>query len=179
MRSTTNYALPYPESPDHTRTWEYWQGLAEAVDALLNGARFNKPCIFAGHPANTVIGANNTVIVCDQVTVNKGGWTSSAAGVTVPVKGIYALRFRVLGAHTAAGQCQLWVKTAAGAGLAYGADSISSATNETVEAAAPAVNLNAGDVIKPYVTYAGTVYPLDTNTTTIGTELTLAMLCPT
>lgn len=35
MRTTTNFALPYPESADHTRTWEYWQGLAEAVDSLL------------------------------------------------------------------------------------------------------------------------------------------------
>lgn len=35
MKTTTNYALPYPESGDHTRTWEYWQGLADAVDALL------------------------------------------------------------------------------------------------------------------------------------------------
>lgn len=35
MRNTTNFALPYPESGDHTRTWEFWQGLAEAVDTLL------------------------------------------------------------------------------------------------------------------------------------------------
>ncbi len=35
MKSTTNFLLPYPESGDHTRTWEYWQGLAEAVDTLL------------------------------------------------------------------------------------------------------------------------------------------------
>lgn len=35
MKATTNFALPYPESGDHTRTWEYWQGLAEAVDSLL------------------------------------------------------------------------------------------------------------------------------------------------
>lgn len=35
MRTTTNFALPYPESGEHTRTWEFWQGLAEAVDTLL------------------------------------------------------------------------------------------------------------------------------------------------
>lgn len=35
MKSTANFALPYPESSDHTRTWEYWQGLADAVDTLL------------------------------------------------------------------------------------------------------------------------------------------------
>jgi hypothetical protein len=39
MKATANYALPYPESGDHTRTWEYWQGLADATDALLK-ARF-------------------------------------------------------------------------------------------------------------------------------------------
>jgi hypothetical protein len=35
MKTTPTYALPYPESGDHTRTWEYWQGLADAVDTLL------------------------------------------------------------------------------------------------------------------------------------------------
>jgi hypothetical protein len=39
MRTTTNYALSYPESVDHTRTWEYWQSIATQVDALLK-ARF-------------------------------------------------------------------------------------------------------------------------------------------
>jgi hypothetical protein len=29
--------LSYPESGDHTRTWEYWQTLAEQVDTLLKG----------------------------------------------------------------------------------------------------------------------------------------------
>jgi hypothetical protein len=34
---TAVYALPYPQSGDHTRTWEHWQALADAVDALLAG----------------------------------------------------------------------------------------------------------------------------------------------
>lgn len=37
MKATTNFALPYPDPGDHTRTWEYWQGLAQAVDTLLAG----------------------------------------------------------------------------------------------------------------------------------------------
>lgn len=35
MRNTTTWQIPYPESPDHTRTWEYWQAIAERVDACL------------------------------------------------------------------------------------------------------------------------------------------------
>lgn len=35
MRQTTTWQIPYPESPDHTRTWEYWQAIAERADACL------------------------------------------------------------------------------------------------------------------------------------------------
>lgn len=37
IRNTPNYGLTYPESGDHTRTWEYWQAIAVAVDTLLAG----------------------------------------------------------------------------------------------------------------------------------------------
>lgn len=36
-KATANYGFPYPEPGDHTRTWEYWQALAEAIDAKLAG----------------------------------------------------------------------------------------------------------------------------------------------
>jgi hypothetical protein len=35
MKQTTAWQIPYPESPDHTRTWEYWQAIAERVDTCL------------------------------------------------------------------------------------------------------------------------------------------------
>lgn len=35
MKTTPNYGWPYPESGDHTRTWEYWQNLATAADASV------------------------------------------------------------------------------------------------------------------------------------------------
>lgn len=35
MKATTNFALPYPEPADNSQTWTYWQGLAEAVDAIV------------------------------------------------------------------------------------------------------------------------------------------------
>lgn len=36
MKTTTKYRFPYPEPPDNTQTWTYWQGLAEAVDAQMS-----------------------------------------------------------------------------------------------------------------------------------------------
>jgi hypothetical protein len=35
IKATPNFGLTYPESGDHTRTWEYWQTTAEQVDTLL------------------------------------------------------------------------------------------------------------------------------------------------
>lgn len=32
---TTPQGIPYPEPGDHTRTWEYWQAQAEAIDPKL------------------------------------------------------------------------------------------------------------------------------------------------
>jgi len=37
MKTTTTYAISYPEAGDHTRTWEYWQAIATKVDDLLAG----------------------------------------------------------------------------------------------------------------------------------------------
>jgi|SRR5215510_5379247 len=37
MKTTTSYAISYPEAGDHTRTWEYWQSIATKVDDLLSG----------------------------------------------------------------------------------------------------------------------------------------------
>lgn len=37
MKPTPNYQFSYPESFDHTRTWEWWQTLATQVDTLLAG----------------------------------------------------------------------------------------------------------------------------------------------
>lgn len=36
MLNTPTWQIPYPESGDHTRTWEYWQGIAARVDACLS-----------------------------------------------------------------------------------------------------------------------------------------------
>lgn len=35
MKTTPIYGWPYPESADHTRTWEYWQNLANAIDTSM------------------------------------------------------------------------------------------------------------------------------------------------
>lgn len=36
MKNTPIYGWPYPEPGDHTRTWEYWQNLATAIDNTLS-----------------------------------------------------------------------------------------------------------------------------------------------
>jgi hypothetical protein len=35
MQTTPIYNWPYPEPEDHTRTWEYWQGLAMAIETTI------------------------------------------------------------------------------------------------------------------------------------------------
>lgn len=37
MKTTPYYGFAYPESGDHTRTWEYWQSQVEAIEAKLKG----------------------------------------------------------------------------------------------------------------------------------------------
>lgn len=36
MKTTPIYGWPYPEAPDHTRTWEHWQSLATSVENTFN-----------------------------------------------------------------------------------------------------------------------------------------------
>ena len=178
MKSTTNYALPYPESGDHTRTWEYWQGLADAVDQVLAAAKLGKPYAFAAALAAKITGpVTNVKVPCDQVSTNKGPFTVNATGVTIPIKGIYAIRFQAMMAGSADGSAQLWIKTAAGAGLAYGARRIPGFANSVETAARGAVTLNAGDVIQCYASYTGDIFASEASGAP-GTELTLTLLAP-
>ena len=92
MKTTTNYALPYPESGDHTRTWEYWQGLAESVDTLLKSkfverapdgsinvatGGVNRPLPFATYANQVSIPFNNTVTAGLAVTLPAGRFTQA------------------------------------------------------------------------------------------------------
>ena len=138
------------------------------------------PYAFAGHLAAKITGPiNNTLVVCDQVTANQGPFTVSAAGVTIPRKGVWEVRFQALVAAGSAAHSQLWVKTAAGAGVAYGALWVTGNANHVMAAYAPAVNLNAGDVIKCYATYPGDIFPTDSQSNAWATELTLHLVVPT
>lgn len=179
MRTTTNYALPYPESGDHTRTWEYWQGLADAVDAVLATGRFNKPYAFAAGIAAKMTGPlANALVVCDQVSTNKGPFTVNASGVTIPVKGVYAIRFQAMVASGSDQSLQLWIKTQAGTGLAYGARRVAGNANAVESAGRGVVQLNAGDVVQCYISYPGDVFPTDVPSGAPGTELTVTLLAP-
>lgn len=67
---TPNFGFTYPTSGDHTRTWEYWQSLAEQVDAALQ----------------TLVGGAITAIAG---VVAGAGWTIVAEGQKIGTKLAY------------------------------------------------------------------------------------------
>lgn len=52
MKATTNFALPYPEPADNSQTWTYWQGLAEAVDAIVPKVATSTAAMVINNAAN-------------------------------------------------------------------------------------------------------------------------------
>lgn len=53
MPSTPNFALPYPDSDGHARTWEYWEALALAVDTAFAKPVFRARRVATHSIANT------------------------------------------------------------------------------------------------------------------------------
>ena len=80
MLNTPIFNLPYPESGDHTRTWEYWQGLAFAIENAL------APLI-AGQLAPIAPATTNA------------GWTIDARGMKI---GKYSAYLRIVATRTGA-----------------------------------------------------------------------------
>ena len=68
MGDTTPLGLPYPDGNDHTRTWEHWQALAEAVDALIAGT----PLVQSGD-ASIPFAGTNTEFVAVTFPIAFGG----------------------------------------------------------------------------------------------------------
>jgi hypothetical protein len=48
MKNTPVFGLSYPEQGNHSRTWEYWQSLAEQTEALLE-AKFGRGLIASAY----------------------------------------------------------------------------------------------------------------------------------
>jgi hypothetical protein len=53
MKSTVPDGLPYPESGDHTRTWEHWQAIADRLQTLLSSTLLVTTAVGAGRVGGT------------------------------------------------------------------------------------------------------------------------------
>jgi hypothetical protein len=60
MDTTPVYGWPYPEPGDHTRTWEYWQGQVEAIEATVKARADADAARFARLPHAVAAGAVTT-----------------------------------------------------------------------------------------------------------------------
>lgn len=55
VKTTPEFAFSYPEAPDHTRTWEWWQTQIEQIEAKLkNGFRTRLGDIAIGDPTSGI-----------------------------------------------------------------------------------------------------------------------------
>jgi hypothetical protein len=70
MLATPILGLPYPEPGDHTRTWEYWQGLAFGIENAL---------------APLIAGALTPI----TGVIQNAGWTIDARGMKLGKKAAY------------------------------------------------------------------------------------------
>ena len=122
MKTTTNYALPYPESGDHTRTWEHWQGLADAVDALLKSkfverAADGSAVIITGGVSRPLPFAQAALLVNGNVAASNfavQAFTFPASRFTVPpvlvaTAASWPFNVSIYGATTAAGGNVAWI----------------------------------------------------------------------
>jgi Collagen triple helix repeat (20 copies) len=136
--------------------------------------------MLSGHPVANLINPNNTQIPTNNVFVNSGSYVFvyDINGVTIPRNGVWQVRLKAMASHTAAAQCQVWVKNQAGSALAYSSRAMAANVNESIDTEASAIALNAGDVIKCYVTYPGTIWWND-GSAAVLTELTLVLLLAT
>lgn len=101
MKTTPVYQLPYPESGDHTRTWEYWQALAEKVEAALSGKLAEAITIDTNAPLPLTNNWAN--IQFNTITYNTLGATVAAGVITIPTPGLYLISVFARGSHPTAG----------------------------------------------------------------------------
>jgi hypothetical protein len=85
-KKTTRYQLTYPESTDHTRTWEHWQTLAQDVDLVLSNDRWTWVSATSGVnlPANTDYGVGPVTVTAGSSVV-----TAATDGIVSKVPGVF------------------------------------------------------------------------------------------
>lgn len=80
MSQQTAKGITYPESTDHTRTWEHWQTMAEDIDALITiGTAENED-------------SSSTTTTSTTFTNTSGG--AFSASLTVPPSGTVVISIR-------------------------------------------------------------------------------------
>lgn len=86
--TTPILGLPYPEPDDDTRTWRYWQDLAESVESVINA-----PGLAAFMPAgiNLPQPGVGVPVPLDRIEWERGGFTYDDFQWTVPKSGIYTV----------------------------------------------------------------------------------------
>lgn len=62
IRTTPTWGLPYPDSAEHTRTWEFWQALAEAVDTKLTTVKNGIPNVQTGSVSMAINAATSGTV---------------------------------------------------------------------------------------------------------------------
>jgi hypothetical protein len=83
IKTTPNFGLSYPESGDHTRTWEYWQTLATQVDTLLKDKFVQYSA--SGQIAVTAGGITRPVPFATQVGLNSVSLSQTVSATTAIV----------------------------------------------------------------------------------------------
>ncbi|MFI6326578.1 hypothetical protein ACIBG8_54280 [Nonomuraea sp. NPDC050556] len=90
---TPNFKLPYPESSDESKTWQYWQSLAERLDTVL--AAYMGPRVQLSSTASQSIPTSGAQLLFGTTDYEQpaSGWqiTPEAPGTVMhaPVAGIY------------------------------------------------------------------------------------------
>ena len=83
---STPLGFVYPDSSDHTRTWEHWQALAESVDDFLS----DRYCILTSDVSQTIPDNVGTIVNLDRVEVDPHGWGDVATNrITIDRAGLY------------------------------------------------------------------------------------------
>jgi hypothetical protein len=101
MKTTPNYGWSWPESGDHTRTWEYWQSLATQVDTTLKGVDVNAAgtipfCRATRAAACPTFAAGTAWTVAFDTKYDDASGMFNAAGDTITIKkaGLWSLSFQ-------------------------------------------------------------------------------------
>jgi hypothetical protein len=107
MLQTPAWQIPYPESPDHTRTWEYWQAIAQRVDACLTQIVNPAICVATQTVAQSIPTGAWTSLSFNAESIDTANMHNPASlntRITIPTDGKYLLAGSVCFVSNATGR---------------------------------------------------------------------------